>query len=333
MRKMAGKMLAVIMAVSLLLGGSPIHASTRGNRIRSGNYEYLILNEETKEATLTKVYNYSEEVVLPSQIDGYKIIKIGYYATPFEVNTIVKEENIIFSEEDTKVKKLVIPEGVREVDRGAFYVMQALKNLQLPNSLKIIGKCNFGQTANLKYIEFPDGIYVSEGCFNSAIFDKMVLKGNFTGVYDAREMGGSPKKVVVKASRKDKIGISIPGTPDVLVEKGVKSVVLGESYVNNITLKNSKTKLYIDEWSRIKGNITGTIKKVKCNKKKYRYTWSALKVKSPEQKIKKSYEVKYKKGKGKWKKISMKKNYFISSKKNLKVSVKAKYKVTELKER
>ena len=93
--------------------------------IRSGNYEYCVLDENNKTASLTRVYDYTDEVILPATIDDYKIVSIG-------VNSDDKYSQGLYSivdKEDTSIKKLIIPEGVTTIEASAFYKMNNLETL------------------------------------------------------------------------------------------------------------------------------------------------------------------------------------------------------------
>ena len=54
--------------------------------VRSGDYGYEVTSETAKTAALRKVYSYTSEVVIPSTIDGYSIVQIGTYNTPYIIS-------------------------------------------------------------------------------------------------------------------------------------------------------------------------------------------------------------------------------------------------------
>ena len=78
-------------------------------------------------------------------------------------------EDMLFSIEGNKLKgflnarnncpsRLVIPEGVEEIERNAFYYCREIEEIILPNSLKKIGRGAFWNCDKLTSIRIPDGV-------------------------------------------------------------------------------------------------------------------------------------------------------------------------------
>ena len=74
------KMVSIIMLTALLFtsitNGTTSKAISQYKRITSGNYEYAVLDEANKTATVLKIKP-TKEVVIPKIIDGYFIVQIG----------------------------------------------------------------------------------------------------------------------------------------------------------------------------------------------------------------------------------------------------------------
>ena len=270
---------------------SPIVTSPPKNSIISGNYEYRIINEFRKQASLTKVHNYGEEVELPSVIDGYNIVSIGISYDDQNISDEHGYRSIImpiFSEEDTIVKKLIIPEGVVLIETNAFYKMKNLETLVLPDSLKEIKENNFMKAGNIKTLTFSNEIYIWDNCFRDSVIGKLTINGSIlTGAEDDDDaslcgMGGTIKQLIVNNKNKQKRTILNLGRAHInnmVVGSSVKSIVLDGKY-DNIKLKNSKTKIGYEEGCAQIYKMTAMISKIKVKKKsaRYVYSWAPMKI-------------------------------------------------------
>ena len=270
---------------------TPIVTSPPKNSIISGNYEYRIINEFRKQASLTKVHNYGEEVVLPSVIDGYNIVSIGINYDDQNISDESGYRSIImpiFSEEDTIVKKLIIPEGVVLIETNAFYKMKNLENLVLPDSLKKIKENNFMGAGNIKSLTFSNEIYIWDNCFKDSVIDKLTINSSIlTGAEEDEDdslcgMGGTIKQLFVNNKNMQKRTILNLGRArinNMVVGSSVKSIVLDGKY-DNIKLKNSKTKIGYEEGCAKIYKMTTMISKIKVKKKSanYVYSWAPMKI-------------------------------------------------------
>ena len=80
-------------------------------------------------------------VSIPSEIEGAPVVFIGRGA---------------FAE--TKVERVVIPNGVTEIDDNAFAYCISLASIELPDSLEKIGRNAFTGCVSLESIDIPDGV-------------------------------------------------------------------------------------------------------------------------------------------------------------------------------
>lgn len=330
MKKIIVKVLAVcfLCGMFFMTGREKVEANAV-ETIRSGDYEYQILNSENKYAALRKVYNYGAEVTIPDTIDGYSIIQIGAREAPIG-NTgdnmigIDFTKATIFSEKDNIVKKLVIPEGVTEITKFAFNEMNCLEELSLPKTLHKIWPHNFKNSTLLKKIEFPAEISVGDKCFENAVFDEMILNGNFSG-YDDDNFGymkGRAEKVTINA---DNTVVVFGNTPinKFVIGKKVKNIKLGPCSCKNIVLNNPKTKLKFfsaDECNvnKISAAIT---KNIKCKKSSdgYTYSWKPVKIKGKKSTVR--YALSYKNSNGEFRKFKVQKKTSIKLSKRRKLRI------------
>lgn len=126
----------------------------------SGRYHYVVLNDENKTATITKVDNPGENVVLPSTIDGYTITQLG----KMQVNSygnLDYDENLrgriaLFSTEAAKkITQLTLPKKLTKIGVQALKDCVKVKKVTLPTSLNIIGAQAFAHCRSLKTVTIP----------------------------------------------------------------------------------------------------------------------------------------------------------------------------------
>ncbi len=143
--------------------------------------EYTVKADGTIQ--LNRIYNASGDVVIPGEIDGFRVTSIG------GTNGNIFAGNY----EDYMVASVTIPAGITSIDAHAFdrcralgsiaipsgfnligdYAFSGCNNLisvGLPNTLKTIGKGAFNQCYGLNVITIPDGVTsIGDTAFNSCI--------------------------------------------------------------------------------------------------------------------------------------------------------------------
>ncbi len=100
--------------------------------ITSGNYRYRIISESSKTITIFKVSNCGSAVKIPKEIDGYKVVGLGWAgmeSVPVFTDFSTDENNII--------KKLEIPDSVTYVGEYSCIGLAALTELILPEKIDI----------------------------------------------------------------------------------------------------------------------------------------------------------------------------------------------------
>ena len=117
------------------VGGTTWYYTVRGGEavIWRGNYGY-------SDATLPALEpDNAEHVVVPAELDGYKVSSIGSLA--------------FFR---CRMKSVVIPEGVRSLGTQAFYGCSALENVKLPFTLDIIDRNVFEKCVSLERLDIGE---------------------------------------------------------------------------------------------------------------------------------------------------------------------------------
>ena len=128
------------------VGGTTWYYTLRGGEavIWRGNYGY-------SDATLPAFEpDNAEHVVVPAELDGYKVSSIGSLA--------------FFR---CRMKSVVIPEGVRSLGAQAFCGCSALKDVKLPFTLDIIDRNVFEKCVSLERLDIGECPYVTGSSFNS----------------------------------------------------------------------------------------------------------------------------------------------------------------------
>lgn len=106
-----------------------------------------------------------DTVTIPAKIGEHTVVSIGKY--PYY------EYNIFGNTRDEKIKKVIIPDSVREIKRYCFINCMALENVEIPNSVEIIGNKAFYHCEKLKGEGFklPENLttiedYAFHSCYN-----------------------------------------------------------------------------------------------------------------------------------------------------------------------
>lgn len=104
----------------------------------SGDYSYYF-NEDEASITICDYRGNAEELVIPTELDGYPVTKIGYQAFSY-----------------VKLKSLTIPDRIREIQRRAFEYCVVSENFTLPENVRIGGDA-------FSYASLPDLIIIPQG--------------------------------------------------------------------------------------------------------------------------------------------------------------------------
>ena len=134
-RRALSLLLSLMLVVSTVTGMT-VHAETS----EDGVYEYSVLEDGTIE--ITDYYGSENDLVIPSEIDGYTVTKIGQEA---------------FSEVfyESAITSVSIPDTVTEIGAYAFEYCRYLTKIVIPNSVVVIGNGAFEGCYELSNIELP----------------------------------------------------------------------------------------------------------------------------------------------------------------------------------
>ena len=106
------------------------------------------------------------EAVIPSQIEGVDVIGVKQWAfyEDHSLKKVVLPDGVTDFEKGAfygcdALEEIAIPEGTKEISEMQFYKCTALKKVSLPSSLEIIGRCAFIGCTSLEYVDIPGSVY------------------------------------------------------------------------------------------------------------------------------------------------------------------------------
>lgn len=112
-----------------------------------GDYIYLPLTKTT--ASIAAYIGNEPRVIIPAEIDGYKITLIDNWAFTCKKN----------------LAEVIVPEGVTAIGERAFYGSNNLNSVKLPSTLISIGARAFMSTS-IRSIDIPDSVVtIGRGAF------------------------------------------------------------------------------------------------------------------------------------------------------------------------
>lgn len=138
--------------------------------ITSGNYSYEFLDSAKTYISIRKIREDAIEdgkLVIPKEIDGYKVLGIGIWGNydSDETDKLVKNNEFSAVDNMETVQELVIPEGVEYLGFGSFYGCTNLKKIKLPESLVWIATYALCGSPKVSVMEFSPGVVVERDAF------------------------------------------------------------------------------------------------------------------------------------------------------------------------
>ena len=194
-------------------------------------YDYVVHNNE---AYLTKYKSDASDVIIPSEIDGYKVV---YFGHTFDGNE--------------SIKKLIIPNTVTMICYNALNQSYNIKEIYIPSSVTYVGinavASAFGSTVYCGATQMPKGW--SEGWSGETY--KIIWNCNEYGVTDNylwMTMTSNPDEIAILDYYGDKTEIVIPST---LNGKTVTAIGAWAFYKNAALTKIviPSTVIQIDEYA------------------------------------------------------------------------------------
>lgn len=147
-RRALSLLLSLMLVVSTVTGMT-VHADTS----EDGVYEYSVLEDGTIE--ITDYYGSEDNLVIPSEIDGYTVTRIGYDAFYNEDFTNVSIPDTVteigpYAFQSCDITSVVIPDSVIKIEYQAFEYCSDLLEITLPEHEMEIAPNAFNDTGYFK---------------------------------------------------------------------------------------------------------------------------------------------------------------------------------------
>lgn len=150
---------AVVSAANTL-GTAITRAATEGTY---GDFKYRMLEDGTVE--ITDYIGSAKELVIPSEMNGYKVTRIGSYAFNicYSLTKVTIEDGVTTIESDAfrncdSLISINIPNSVISIGNSVFYGCESLKNITIPDNVMSIGDYAFSYCSNLKSVQLGNGL-------------------------------------------------------------------------------------------------------------------------------------------------------------------------------
>ena len=248
---------------------TPSPSPTKGNEqyysamITSGDFSYRIVDKTKKEIAILKIDTEKSKLVIPSEIDGYKVVRLGvdiYYVTEVDIDISNVEECIVTPKTQKNLKKLIISDGIKGIGFCSFRGCDHLSEIRLPEGYCKIGESAFGcscEVSPLKKVYIPYTCTMADDVFGrwkSYDLDEMIIDNN--GCYSDDDVAFSSaniKKIVFLGCKEKNYNIF-----DLMADSVVHKMIFNPTvesitmYKNGIKIKQlimngKKTKIKVDK--------------------------------------------------------------------------------------
>lgn len=140
----------------------PFKRVSYGSGIISGDYEYALTYLDN--AVIIGYHGNGEEVVFPSEIDGYPVTAIGD-----------GQNTLCGNISNGSAVTVTIPDSVEFINKKAFYNWYALENIEFSRNLKVIESQAFHYCRSLTEIVLPDIVYLGTYAFADCGIKKVAV--------------------------------------------------------------------------------------------------------------------------------------------------------------
>ena len=217
----------------------------RGTRFEDeyGVYIYEIISNSPKEASIILIKDTGEEVRIPSEVDGYKVTRIGeskrYYVEKDDYDDSYRYECVFMPSTCDKVTSLIIPDGVEYIGYNAFSCCRNLKSVRLPNTLTAMAPC-FAHCYSLEELIFPEGTDMYYAILEDIPLKNLTIAGSVESLYLS---GGMLEEFVVPDGLKH-LSIYNTSMESLVVPEHVEKLVLRDvSELKSLVLEGGGIQL------------------------------------------------------------------------------------------
>jgi len=198
---------------------TPSPTPTQGNEqyysdmITSGVFSYRIIDKRKKEIAILKIDTEKSKLVIPSELDGYKVVRLGietYSVQETQMDISGLEECIVTPKTQKNLKKLIISDGIKGIGYGSFRGCEHLVELRLPEGDCTIGEFAFGcfsSVSPLKKVYIPHKTTMLNNVFGSwqkYNLDEIIIDNNGVWSFDDITFCSADIKTIVFLGQKTK---------------------------------------------------------------------------------------------------------------------------------
>lgn len=115
---------------------------TAVNDITVDSLQYTVV-DSTLTATLYRYNKKGDTAIIPATVD--------YNGKTYQVVSISSEYNSVFYDTHDNIRKVNLPDGIKDIGRLAFYYCRNLEEIEIPESVESMGSYCLGYT-NLKHL-------------------------------------------------------------------------------------------------------------------------------------------------------------------------------------
>ncbi|MDN5300932.1 MAG: hypothetical protein PWQ60_446 [Thermoanaerobacteraceae bacterium] len=171
---MKRKALSVLLALALVIGSMTFNTGrVYAEVLTEGDWRYLI---EGDGATIVGYDGYDSDVVIPSTLGGYPVVKIGdrAFSNKCSLISVVIPSSVVSIgfgafEYCNYLRNVELPEGLQEIREEAFQYCTSLESVTIPGSITFVGRGAF-KGSGLKSISWPEQlVYIPAEAFQDCI--------------------------------------------------------------------------------------------------------------------------------------------------------------------
>ena len=160
---MQKRSLWAVLFVMLMMALSVNGAVAEDDALRSGDYQYRVLEDGTAE--ITHYFGRDSVVHIPETLDGKTVTSIRDVAfalcsslTSIELPDGVTSIGEYAFSDCSSLTTIELPDSVTSIGESAFYRCRSLTTIELPDSVTSIGDQAFAWCRSLTSIELPDSV-------------------------------------------------------------------------------------------------------------------------------------------------------------------------------
>lgn len=127
------------------------------------NLEKVIVGRNLREMGTNSFYNDSEAFEASNTYLKVIVPNLAGWCENLSTKCFNTQHLHLFTDADTEIIDLVVPEGVKSIHDGSFYILKSLKSVSIPSSVESIGEEAFSLCTNMEEVNIAEGVKVIGG--------------------------------------------------------------------------------------------------------------------------------------------------------------------------